>query len=195
MTQPLLPTDTELHARLKQGDEAAFTVLYRRHKDAVYRFALMLSGASGLAADATQETFLFLIRQPDRYDPARASLSAFLMGVARNHVRRGQQDVPLGSSGSDDEDEDAASSAHDITPLSLLLAGETLTQLQAAIQALPFAYRETLVLCDLQELPYLDVAVIVGCPVGTVRSRLNRARARLAEALALHAPAGLETTP
>ena len=193
MTLPLFPSDAELHSRLKQGDEAAFTVLYRRHKDAVYRFALMLSGGSGLAADATQEAFLFLIRQPDRYDPARAALPAFLMGVARNHVRRGQQDAPAASA--NDEDEETASPAHDTTPLSLLLAGETLAGLQAAILALPFAYRETLVLCDLQELPYLDVAAIVGCPVGTVRSRLNRARARLADALALHAPAGLETIP
>jgi len=60
--------------------------------------------------------------------------------------------------------------------------------------SLPFAYREALVLCDLQELPYLDAANVIGCPIGTVRSRLNRARARLAELLAEHAPLRLETT-
>lgn len=186
------PTDDELFARLRSGDEAAFTALYRRHRDAVYRFALMLAGSAALAADATQEAFLLLIQQPERFDPLRGPLPAFLMGVARNHVRRGRAEPSAPPV--DDEDE-AAEPGHDHTPLASLLGGETLAGLRAAILALPFAYREALVLCDLHELPYLDAAAVIGCPIGTVRSRLNRARARLAQALAGHAPAGLEAIP
>ena len=185
------PTDAELHNRLMAGDEAAFTQVYRRHKDVVYRFALMLCGASGLAADATQETFLLLIREPARFDPARGALSAFLLGVVRNLVRRGRDDLAVAAP---DEDDSVPDGSHDPTPLATLLAGETLNSLHQAILSLPFAYREALVLCDLQELPYLDAANVIGCPIGTVRSRLNRARARLAELLAEHAPLRLETT-
>lgn len=186
------PTDAALHLRLQAGDEAAFGLLYRRHKDAVYRFALMLAGASGVAADATQEAFLLLIREPAGYDPAKGALSAFLMGVARNYVRRGLVHAPLPDvEPGDEEGEDSQGSE----PLASLLAAETLAGLRGAIAELPFAYREALVLCDLQELSYQDAAAVIGCPLGTVRSRLNRARAALASRLLSQQPTGLETTP
>ncbi|HEY9103592.1 RNA polymerase sigma factor [Chitinimonas sp.] len=187
--------DAELHQRLQHGDEAAFAQLYRRYKDAVYRFALMLCGASGVAADATQEAFLLLIHAPASYDPAKGALPAFLMGVARNHVRRGLVHAPLPDlepdAAGEDEDGDAE---HTGSPLAGLLSAETLASLRTAIAALPFAYREVVVLCDLQELPYQDAAAVIGCPLGTVRSRLNRARAALAGHLLSAQSAGLETT-
>ena len=77
-----------LVARMKGGDEAAFELLYRRHKDAVFRFALLYCGAGAAAADVTQDTFVHFITQPGQYDPARGSVAAWLCGVARNLARR-----------------------------------------------------------------------------------------------------------
>ena len=89
---PMPPTDPHaefaLLARLKQGDEAAFTALYRIHKDAVYRFALLYCGAPAPAADVTQDTFMHLIAKPGQFDPSRGSVGAWLCGVARNMARR-----------------------------------------------------------------------------------------------------------
>ena len=86
------PTDPHaehaLLARLKNGDEGAFTALYRRHKDAIYRFALLYCGAAAMAADVTQETFMHLISRPGQFDPTRGSVGSWLCGVARNIARR-----------------------------------------------------------------------------------------------------------
>src|ERR1700674_506144 len=85
--------------RMVAGDEAAFTLLYRRKHPAIYRFALHMSGNAAMAEDVTQEVFMTLIRQAKRFDPARGTLGGFLFGVARNHLRkRAEQDrrlVPL----------------------------------------------------------------------------------------------------
>ena len=82
------PTDPHaeyaLLARLKNGDEAAFTALYRRHKDAVYRFALLYCGAAGTAADVTQDTFVHLMTKAAQFDPTRGTVGSWLCGVARN---------------------------------------------------------------------------------------------------------------
>src|SRR6202453_5084420 len=74
--------------RMVAGDEAAFTLLYRRKHPAIYRFALHMSGNAAMAEDVTQEVFMTLIRDAKRFDPARGTLGGFLFGVARNHLRR-----------------------------------------------------------------------------------------------------------
>lgn len=184
--------DQSLYLRAQRGDETAFAALYRRHRDAVYRFALMLCGVPAIAADATQEAFLLIVHEPQRYDPARGVLAAFLMGIARNHVRRARSE-PLAPLPRDDDEASDEGLGHEHTPLVALLQGESLAALRAALLDLPFAYREALVLCDLQEMPYQHAADVIGCPVGTVRSRLSRARARLTQLLAgTHAAPGLE---
>src|SRR3954468_14897540 len=89
MKMPLDPTaDNALLARMKLGDEDAFVALYRRHKDAVYRFALMYCGAASHAADVTQDTFIHLISRPDQFDAGRGSIGAWLCGVARMLSRK-----------------------------------------------------------------------------------------------------------
>jgi len=74
--------------RMVAGDEAAFTLLYRRKHPAIYRFALHMSGNAALAEDVTQEVFMTLIRDAKRFDPGRGTLGGFLFGIARNHLRR-----------------------------------------------------------------------------------------------------------
>src|SRR5688500_8790062 len=79
------PGDSELLRSMLAGDEEALALLYRRRQGSVYRFALQMSGSKPIAEDVTQEVFLFLMREGHVFDPARGTLNAFLLGVARNH--------------------------------------------------------------------------------------------------------------
>ena len=175
------PGDTELLRLMLAGDEEALALLYRLHQGSVYRFALQMSGSKPIAEDVTQEVFLFLMREGRVFDPSRGSLSAFLLGVARNHVlRRLRVDhllMPIG----DDEDADAVlpTSGTDLRPLDDLARAETIELVRKAVLSLPAKYREVVVLCELQDVSYGEAAEILGCAIGTVRSRLHRARALL----------------
>jgi len=177
-------TDDELLLRLRKGDEQAFTALYRRRQGAIYRFALHMSGSSALAEDIVQEAFLALLREECGFDPARGTLSGYLFGIARKlvlrNLERGRSNVPLEA----ETDEAAPRELAVIDdPLAGLTRHETIEALRRAVQALPRRYREVVVLCDLEELDYADAAVALGCPIGTVRSRMHRARALLLEKL------------
>lgn len=173
--------DSELLRSMLAGDEEALTVLYRRRQGAVYRFALQMSGSKTVAEDVTQEVFLFLMRDGQVFDPAKGSVSAFLLGVARNYVLRRmrveQQLMPLG----DDFDDDVPvlHGSTDLCPLEDLTRAETIESVRRAVLSLPSKYREVVVLCELQDISYGETAEILGCAIGTVRSRLHRARALL----------------
>jgi RNA polymerase sigma-70 factor (ECF subfamily) len=169
-----MPDDPELLERALAGEEDAFTSLYRRRQGGVYRFALQMTGSVEVAEDVTQETFLALLTHGSRYDAARGTLSSFLYGIARNFVMRrleGWREAELAdSAGSDDVLED-------------LTRRESIEHVRCAVLSLPPVYREVVVLCDLQDASYEEAAAALDCPVGTVRSRLNRARSMLARKL------------
>lgn len=173
--------DGELIRSMLAGSEAALVELYRRRQGGIYRFALQMSGSKTIAEDVTQEVFLFLMREGHVFDPARGSVSAFLLGVARNHVLRRfrveQLLAPLG----DDLDDDIPSlhPTTDLCPLEDLTRAETIESVRKAVLSLPSKYREVVVLCELQDISYGETAEILGCAIGTVRSRLHRARALL----------------
>jgi RNA polymerase sigma-70 factor (ECF subfamily) len=172
-------TDSELVQTMLSGDRDSFAELYRRRQRDVYRFALHMTGAPDLAEDVTQEVFMVLMRKGREYDESRGSVNAFLLGVTRNHVlRRLRQErsfVPI---------DEAVSNS---TPTNEVGVNETLTRNEAilamhrAVLNLPPIYREVVVLCDLQELSYAEAAVVLGSAIGTVRSRLHRARTMLIE--------------
>ena len=175
-------SDSDLLRLMLAGDEEALALLYRRRQAAVYRFALQMSGSKTIAEDVTQEVFLFLMRDGHVFDPARGALSAFLLGVARNHVlRRLRVDQLLAPLGDDPDDEVHATS--DICPLEDLTRAEMIESVRRAVLSLPPKYREVVVLCELQDVSYVETAEILGCAIGTVRSRLHRARALLLEKL------------
>ena len=167
-------SDPELLARMLSGDEAAFTTLYRRRQGPVYRFALQMTGSIVVAEDVTQEVFMALLSKTAKYDAAKGSLASFLFGVARNLVLRRIQKT--------EEIEDYATS-EDI--MDDLTRRETIEQVRRAVLSLPPVYREAVVLCDLQDTSYEEAALALDCPVGTVRSRLNRGRSLLAQKLAV----------
>ena len=184
MTSAPVETDDALLLRLKNGDEEAFLILYRRRQAGLFRFALHMSGSMPVAEDVTQEVFLALLREDCGYDPDRGTLSGYLFGIARKLVlrqlERGRSNVAL-----DTDSEDFAQPELAIVddPLLDLTRREGIDALRRAVQALPRRYREVVVLCDLEEVDYADAAVALGCPIGTVRSRLHRARGLLLEKL------------
>ena len=178
-------TDAELLRLMLGGDEEAFTTLYRRRQGGVYRFALQMSGSEALAEDVVQEVFMVLMRDRGNFDPSRGSLAAYLYGIARNHVLRAfereRSFVPLETGADDSNDAPHENLVAHFDPLGDLTRAESVEKLRQAVLALPAHYREALVLCELHELSYADAAGALGCAVGTVRSRLHRARAMLAE--------------
>jgi RNA polymerase sigma-70 factor (ECF subfamily) len=179
-------TDSELVRTMLSGDKEAFAELYSRRQSEVYRFALHMTGAPDLAEDVTQEVFMVLMREGNSYDETRGSVNAFLLGIARNYVlRRLKQERSFVMLGESDNEEVAAStkatSAN--SQLDTLARNEEIRSLQRAVLSLPAHYREVLVLCELQDMSYAEAAGVLGCAVGTVRSRLHRARTMLIEKL------------
>ena len=86
--------DEELLKRYAKGDEEAFTVLYRRHADVLYRFAFRITGSSWGAEEIVQDVFMTLVREPGKYNAERGSLPAFLFGITRNKIMKHNERLP-----------------------------------------------------------------------------------------------------
>ena len=180
----MIATDQVLLEQALEGAEDAFTALYRRRQGPIYRFALQMTGSTSVAEDVTQETFLAVILHGSRYDQARGTVAAFLYGIARNLVLRRLDRHP----GAELEFTEEYAGPEDL--LEDLTRRESIEQVRQAVLSLPPVFREVVVLCDLQDSSYDEAAVALDCPVGTVRSRLSRARAMLARKLRGAACAG-----
>ena len=183
MKAPGEPSDSELLQSMLAGDEAALAALYRRRQGGIYRFALQMSGSPALAEDVTQEVFLTLMGEDTSYDPARGPLNWFLLGIARNLMRQRLGRERFYTSLEDHPEDQSGAGKLQATdnPLDELSKNERIEVLRKAVLSLPPRYREVLVLCELQELSYAEAATVLDCAIGTVRSRLHRARALLIE--------------
>ncbi|MFC5862849.1 RNA polymerase sigma factor [Acidicapsa dinghuensis] len=175
-------SDAELHRAALAGSTDAMAALYRRHGGLIYRFTLRMSCDATVAEEITQEVFLALLSQPERFDPERAALPTWLCGIARRQLwkhyeKTGRQSL------ADDDEELVEPAADDDSPVELLLRSEAVAAVQSAINTLPAELREVIVLCALEEMSYEQTAEAMAVPVGTVRSRLHRAKLRLARAL------------
>jgi RNA polymerase sigma-70 factor (ECF subfamily) len=174
--------DDELMTRIANGDRDAFAWLYRRYRRDVYRFAAHVSGSATAADDVVQDVFVAVIQDASRYRSGGPGVLPWLLGIARNHVRRWRSQravVPLPG----EESKDGQALAVEPDPLADVWHQRHTAALRRALLALPVRYREVIVLCDLQELTYADAASALACAVGTVRSRLHRGRALLARRL------------
>jgi RNA polymerase sigma-70 factor (ECF subfamily) len=173
------PEDQELLKQLAKGNETAFIALYERYQGRLYRFALHMSGNNATAEEVTQETFMLLIENPKGYNAEKGPVSGYLFGIARNLTRRATQqsrlDLPIEEEWLDTD----SAFASDLDVLGDLSNEELLEQLRKTILTLPEQYRETVALCDLEEITYADAATLLECSPGTVASRLHRAHAML----------------
>jgi RNA polymerase sigma-70 factor (ECF subfamily) len=186
MPEAITTDDGELLRQMVAGDENAFVALYRRRQVGVYRFAVQMCGSEAIAEDVTQEVFMALIRDASRYDAARGSVSTYLYGIARNqvlrHLERDRRWIKADPEG-DERDSSKELLVADLDPLGDMARTETIESVRHAILSLPPHYREVVVLFELHEMSYKEVAVTLNCAVGTVRSRLHRARSMLLERL------------
>ncbi len=172
--------DDELLTRIAGGDGPAFAELFERCHAVVFRFALHMTGSISTADDIVQDVFLIVMRDAARYQAGRSGVAAWLCGIARNCVKQSvERDRRLVSLVLTAEFEPTSDDAGSLDQLASLLHTEQIEALRRAVYTLPLAYREALVLCDLQEMTYEEAAQALDCPVGTVRSRLHRARALL----------------
>jgi RNA polymerase sigma-70 factor (ECF subfamily) len=129
---------------------------------------------------------------PNQFDPARGTVASWLCGVARNFARKqfaGREDATDPADLTDDASPYDQHIDHD-TPLDKLLRSEAAEQVRHALARIAPHYRDVLILCELSELSYAEAAQVCGIDIGTVRSRLSRARAQLAQRLARHSPSG-----
>jgi len=183
--------DVALLERMRRGDTDAASALFARHEGPIYRYAAHMCGPDA-ADDVVQETFLAVLRRSDQYDSTRGSVANYLFGIARHFVLKrlgSRYDEALAG---DVEGQLDAIAVEQPDVLDSLTRAETIATVRAAVASLPPAYREVVALCELEELSYEAAAGVVRCPVGTIRSRLHRARALLVTKLsALCPPAGI----
>ena len=168
--------DAALLARARQGDETAFSKLFARYQRPLFRYAAYMGGTDA-ADDIVQDTFLAVLRQKGRTDAPSGSVIGYLIGIARHLImkRHSQPWSTLEDAGDLPGEEPSA--------VDRLMASESVDTVRAAVNSLPPLYREAIVLCELGDIDYAVAATLMQCPVGTVRSRLHRARALLAAKL------------
>ncbi|MDY0976795.1 RNA polymerase sigma factor [Massilia sp. CFBP9012] len=187
MTLTTEQTDTELLRQVHAGQADAFTALYRRHQGPLYRYALLRCGSGEAAADIVQEAFMGLLTGRLGYDPLRGQLQHFLFGVARNlalkldEARRRHPQLPEPLDDDGDLELDLASDA--AGPLARLLGNEAAEEVRRALSLLPPHYRDPVILYELHDLSYQEIATVCQVDIGTVRSRLARGRQALAKRL------------
>ena len=175
-------SDDDLLRLISKGHEPAFVEFYRKHQRAVYRFALHMSGKIEIAEEVTQDVFMTVMGVAKQYDSKRGSAVSYLYGITRNFVLRClERERPYATALDDAGNEQASTVASDHDLVSELTRNERVESLRKAVLALPPAYREVVVLCDLNEMDYAQAAGALGCAIGTIRSRLHRARALLME--------------
>jgi RNA polymerase sigma-70 factor (ECF subfamily) len=138
-----------------------------------------MSRDATVAEEITQEVFLALLTQIDRYDAGRGALSTWLCGIARRKLWKHLERNHVATFDFDDETAAELPCPSD-GPAELLLRREAVSAVRAGLDELPPVLREVVILCAFEEMSYEEAAQVLAVPVGTVRSRLHRAKARLA---------------
>lgn len=181
-----LPDDAQLVERCLAGDASAWAAIVRTHARRIYNLCFRFTGRAADAEDLSQEVFLRVYRALPGFRPDQGSLPAWMTALCRNllidHYRRTQQDRQTGSL------DDAAHPVQE--PASAAPAAEDgvwrreVNELvQAALLELSPELREAVILRDLQDLDYKEIAAVLHIPEGTVKSRINRGRIEMAHLL------------
>ena len=175
--------EAELLVKAARGDEAAFLLLYERHRTIVFRFACRMLGRPELAEDVTQECFLSILRRPEAFQPGRASLRTYLCAIARHLAFKQLRKMGQETTVEEPPEERNEGPRPSRDPLAEVIAGEAAVAVRAAVERLPPLQREAVVLFEYQEMSLADIAAVCETDVGTVKSRLHRARERLRRVL------------
>jgi RNA polymerase sigma-70 factor (ECF subfamily) len=169
-------SDETLMLRVRRGDASAFEILHDRHRTAVFWLAMRILDDRGLAADVTQETFMALWLNRDKYRPDRGRLRWWLQSIVRNRAidlrRRAHDDVPR------------TPPPFELTPApdsteEEVLAGESRRELAALIDHLPAEQRTVIELAFYSGLTHAEITERLGVPLGTTKSRIRIALERL----------------
>jgi RNA polymerase sigma-70 factor (ECF subfamily) len=154
----------------------------------LYNFAHWLTGDRTDAEDLVQETYVKALKGFKSFEEG-TNLRAWMYRILRNTFLTSRSGLLARNATSLDEDGDSAEVvAHNITPESVLMQMESTQSLMDALAGLPITYREMILLCDVEELSYKETAQVLGVPLGTVMSRLSRARKMLRSALLAASP-------
>lgn len=169
--------DEQLVAQVRSGDRQALDTLLRRHHDRLYAICRRIAGNDADAADATQDALIAIVRRLDSFD-GRSKFSTWSYRVATNACldelrRRKRRPEP-----SDLEERDVEAAPDDFTAR-LALSDE----ISNALDSIPEDFRLPVVMRDIDDLDYQDIADLLGVPIGTVKSRISRGRAMLADKL------------
>ena len=183
---PLLDADKQLVDRCLEGEEAAWEDLVKVHSRRVYAICYRFTASDHQAQDLTQEVFLRVFRSLKTFRAGEGSFAVWLSRLTRNLLIDNYRRTKLDRASESIEDQlpllEEKSAVFGRTE-GLLAGREASEVLQAALQKLSPDLRETVILRDLEELEYREIAQVLGVPEGTVKSRLNRGRAELARIL------------
>jgi len=186
------PTDAELMARARRGEQEAFRTIYDRHHQAVYRFCARMTGDPEEAADLMQETFLRAFAAAGRFE-ARARVTTWLFTIARNlclnHTGRADRRNPARAAGRETVPDPELLPAREKDPERAALERERSRAVREAVLALPESLRVPVILSRFHGLPHAEIAAVLGCSVTAVKLRLHRAGGILRKALGGYAKA------
>lgn len=180
--------------RCKAGDAVAWEELVRGYNRRIYNICYRFTGSPDQAEDLTQEVFVRMFRTLDSYDPDKAAFMTWLTTLTRNllvdNFRKTKYDRATDSLESnvagDEDGPTLGEQIQDVTvgPQDRVLGRETKEMVHAALQKLSPDLREAVILRDLQDMDYREIAQVLKVPEGTVKSRINRGRTELARLLA-----------
>ena len=185
MSDSIKYSDKELILRFQQGDELAYVELVNRYRNRLINFVFRFVGTKEESEDIVQDTFVKLYEKKDYYRPIN-EFSTWIVTIASNlaktelRKRKRRKTSSLSDLGLENKDFDV--------PVQDTTDEETLdefadSQIQDAIQSLQIHFRTALILRDIEELSYEEISKILDVPLGTIKSRINRARLQLQEKL------------
>lgn len=175
--------ETTLVEKAAGGDADAFGEIYFSLRTSIYGFVYRMLRETSAAEDITQEVFIFLLENPQKYESVRGSLRAFLCGVARNKTIRYLQKRGAKFETATNDETDEFNDAADVfnpNPLDSLLDKELEEKVEESLAKLPLLQREAIILREMEELSYEEIAKITGAELGAIKVRLHRARKSLA---------------
>jgi RNA polymerase sigma-70 factor (ECF subfamily) len=178
--------DRKLVARIAAGDDIALGRVYDRYSSLVYGLARRVTGSSGVAEEITQEVFVFLWQNPDRFDAQRGTLRAFLGSITHRRAVDSVRRDTRRQAREEREMTDPVATAPDADGVDIAdraAASDLAGRVRSAVAALPADQRQAIELAYFGGCTFREVATRLGIPEGTAKSRLRLALAKLADAL------------